>query len=918
MTMVVSAIMRGMEDMMGVTLEELATMLLRVFGCTAYAHVDNGKLEPRAIKCMFLGYGYGVKGYKLWNPKTKKIFMSRSVVFKESVMFNDSLSIDVSPVGSDEEQQHVSVQVEHVDDQETEIVDNNVHDIVQHSPPVLQPQNQSIVDRRTKRNCGPHPCLIEECDMVHYAFSCAEQVENIHEPATYTEVVVSGDREKWISAMQEEMQSLEKNGTWDVVRLPKQKKAVRCKWIFKRKEGLSPSEPPRLKASLSIDVSPVGSDEEQQHVSVQVEHVDDQETEIVDNNVHDIVQHSPPVLQPQNQSIVDRRTKRNCGPHPCLIEECDMVHYAFSCAEQVENIHEPATYTEVVVSGDREKWISAMQEEMQSLEKNGTWDVVRLPKQKKAVRCKWIFKRKEGLSPSEPPRLKASQQSYIKKVLHRFYMHDAKSVSTPIAPHFKLSALQCASTDDDFEYMSRVPYSSAVGSLMYAMVCSHPDLSYAMSLVSRYMANLGKEHWKAVQWIFRYLRGTTNACLKFGKTDKGLTSYVDSDFAVDLDKRRSLTGYVFTIGGCVLRVFGCTAYAHVDNGKLEPRAIKCMFLGYGYGVKGYKLWNPKTKKIFMSRSVVFKESVMFNDSLSIDVSPVGSDEEQQHVSVQVEHVDDQETEIVDNNVHDIVQHSPPVLQPQNQSIVDRRTKRNCGPHPCLIEECDMVHYAFSCAEQVENIHEPATYTEVVVSGDREKWISAMQEEMQSLEKNGTWDVVRLPKQKKAVRCKWIFKRKEGLSPTLQCASTDDDFEYMSRVPYSSAVGSLMYAMVCSHPDLSYAMSLVSRYMANLGKEHWKAVQWIFRYLRGTTNACLKFGKTDKGLTSYVDSDFAVDLDKRRSLTGYVFTIGGCVAGAELRGGIEAGQQRQAGEAAYPARNGVGERTGCEDVDDEGR
>lgn len=68
-------------------------------------------------------------------------------------------------------------------------------------------------------------------------------------------------------------------------------------------------------------------------------------------------------------------------------------------------------------------------------------------------------------------------------------MHDAKSVSTPIAPHFKLSTLQCPSTDEDIEYMSRVPYSSAVGSLMYAMVCSRPDLSYAMSLVSQYMAN---------------------------------------------------------------------------------------------------------------------------------------------------------------------------------------------------------------------------------------------------------------------------------------------------------------------------------------------------------------------------------------------------------------------------------------------
>ena len=65
------------------------------------------------------------------------------------------------------------------------------------------------------------------------------------------------------------------------------------------------------------------------------------------------------------------------------------------------------------------------------------------------------------------------------------------------------------------------------------------------------MANPGKEHWKVVQWIFRYLRGTTNVCLKFDRTNKGLTSYVDLDFAADLDKR-SLTCYVFTIGGCAM------------------------------------------------------------------------------------------------------------------------------------------------------------------------------------------------------------------------------------------------------------------------------------------------------------------------------------------------------------------------------
>jgi hypothetical protein len=66
------------------------------------------------------------------------------------------------------------------------------------------------------------------------------------------------------------------------------------------------------------------------------------------------------------------------------------------------------------------------------------------------------------------------------------------------------------------------------------------------------MANPDKENWKVVQWIFSYLCGTSKACLNFGRTGKGLIGYMDSDFAVDLDKRMSLTGYVFTVGDCAL------------------------------------------------------------------------------------------------------------------------------------------------------------------------------------------------------------------------------------------------------------------------------------------------------------------------------------------------------------------------------
>jgi hypothetical protein len=233
---------------------------LRVFGCSAYAHVDNGKLEPRAVKCIIIGYGLGVKAYKLWNPETKRILMSKNVVFNEAIMFTDSQTSADFDV-SDDDQQRTSNEVEHVEENENNTAENNDVDhepefddtdnhFVPPSPPVSQQHNHSIAADRPRRTIVPRKRLIEECNIVYYAMICAEQVENDAEPATYTEAIASVDREKWISAMQEEMQSLDKNGTWDVVRLPKHKKVVHCKWIFKRKEGLSPKDPTRFKARL--------------------------------------------------------------------------------------------------------------------------------------------------------------------------------------------------------------------------------------------------------------------------------------------------------------------------------------------------------------------------------------------------------------------------------------------------------------------------------------------------------------------------------------------------------------------------------------------------------------------------------------------------------------------------------------------
>ena len=97
--------------------------------------------------------------------------------------------------------------------------------------------------------------------------------------------------------------------------------------------------------------------------------------------------------------------------------------------------------------------------------------------------------------------------------------------------------------------MSKVPYASVVGSLMYVMVCSRPDISHAVGVVSRYMSHPGIEHWNAVKWILRYLRGKTNKCLHFGGSTNDLQSYVDLDLVGDIDTRHSTTTYVFIVGG---------------------------------------------------------------------------------------------------------------------------------------------------------------------------------------------------------------------------------------------------------------------------------------------------------------------------------------------------------------------------------
>ena len=100
--------------------------------------------------------------------------------------------------------------------------------------------------------------------------------------------------------------------------------------------------------------------------------------------------------------------------------------------------------------------------------------------------------------------------------------------------------------------MTKVPYALAVGSLMYAMVCTKTDIGYVVGVVSRYMSNPEREHRAAVKWILRYLKGTSSECLRFGLGKPLLEGYMDSDMLADVDTSRFTSKYVMTYAGGVI------------------------------------------------------------------------------------------------------------------------------------------------------------------------------------------------------------------------------------------------------------------------------------------------------------------------------------------------------------------------------
>ena len=99
--------------------------------------------------------------------------------------------------------------------------------------------------------------------------------------------------------------------------------------------------------------------------------------------------------------------------------------------------------------------------------------------------------------------------------------------------------------------VDKFPYSTLVGSLLYLSVCTRPDIAQAVGVLARHMAAPTVDHWNAAKGVLRYLAGTNGVGLLYGK-GTGLIGYCDSDYAGDVDTRRSTTGYAFVLHGGVI------------------------------------------------------------------------------------------------------------------------------------------------------------------------------------------------------------------------------------------------------------------------------------------------------------------------------------------------------------------------------
>ena len=177
-----------------------------------------------------------------------------------------------------------------------------------------------------------------------------------------------------------------------------------------------------------------------------------------------------------------------------------------------------------------------------------------------------------------------SQKAYIEKMLKRYNLDKCNTSPVPLQKGDKLNGSQCPKNDFERSKMSNIPYASAVGSLMYAQVCTRPDLAFTAGVLSKYQSNPGWAHWVGVKKALRYCQGTKHYMLMYKRSNNlEVECYTDADFAGDEDDRKSTSGYIYTLAR------GAISWRSGKQGVTAASTMQAEFVSC-YDATGQAVW----------------------------------------------------------------------------------------------------------------------------------------------------------------------------------------------------------------------------------------------------------------------------------------------------------------------------------------
>lgn len=543
----------------------------RVFGSYVYAHIPKEKrvkFDSKAKKYRFVGYQDGIKGYRLVDPATNQIIVSRDVRFDEVSSSSttcrveksrSSNSIVVSSIGNEDSEESQEESDSEVRSSNETLVTSSVS--ADSSQIETASSQESSVRRSERTTKGVPPLRYEEA--VYFA-GCTSAIKV---PSTYLEATSGKFANEWKQAADDEINSLVKNETWSLVKLPVGKVAIPTKWVFQIKTNEN-GEVSRLKARIVAKgfFQQFGRDYEDTFAPVArfssirtilsiaaTEGMVIEQLDVASAFLQGNLEEEVYVTQPDGyvvsgkEDLVYRLHKSLYGlkqaprqwnrtMHEFLVEisfercEEDWCLYARRNGQSKSFI---LLYVDDLIMA------STNQDEMAEIKASMS----------KRFEVKLLGELKFFLGirieRDESKRIiKLSQKAYIEETLLRFGMESCKPARTP------QETARCDKGKADSSSLStNFPYREAVGSLMYIMVVSRPDLASSVGILSRRLDNPQDEDIRLVKRVFRYLKGTVDLKLYLGGKydDQVLKAYVDADWAGDSSDRKSTSGYLTKI-----------------------------------------------------------------------------------------------------------------------------------------------------------------------------------------------------------------------------------------------------------------------------------------------------------------------------------------------------------------------------------